>query len=319
MDGFETLTVALAQLAPVWLDRQRTTDKVCDAISEAAARGAALVAFGEAFLPGYPFWLERTGGAAFNSPDQKNMYRHYLQQAVSIADGDLTPVCRQAAQHGISVILGTAERPVDRGGHSIYCTLVHIDARGAIPYTHRKLMPTYDERLTWATGDGYGLRTRRLGAFTLSALNCWENWMPLIRAALYAQGADLHVALWPGGQHITRDITRFVAQEGRLYALSVSGLMRPSDFPPDTPMRDLILRDAPACLADGGTCAAGPDGRWILEPQVGSEAIHIVTLDPARIAEERQNFDPAGHYSRPDVARVEIDRTRQTMARFVDE
>ena len=120
MDGFETLTVALAQLAPVWLDRQRTTDKVCDAISEAAARGAALVAFGEAFLPGYPFWLERTGGAAFNSPDQKNMYRHYLQQAVSIADGDLTPVCRQAAQHGISVILGTAERPVDRGGHSIY-------------------------------------------------------------------------------------------------------------------------------------------------------------------------------------------------------
>ena len=306
------LLVGLAQIAPVWLKRERTMAKMIDAVEEAAGLGCALVAFGEALLPGYPFWIERTDGARFNSPLQKEMHALYMAQAVQIEAGHLQPLTAIAAEEGIAVVAGCVERPSDRGGHSLYCTLVHISAQGEILSTHRKLMPTYEERLTWSPGDGHGLRTHKLGAFTVGALNCWENWMPLPRAALYALGEDLHIALWPGGRHNTQDITRFIAKESRSYVLSVSGLMRPEDFPAETPHLAQILGDDPAVLADGGSCAAGPDGVWIIEPVTGKETVLVAALDQRRVREERQNFDPAGHYSRPDVTQLTINRRRQT-------
>ncbi|MEP5763277.1 MAG: carbon-nitrogen hydrolase family protein [Halieaceae bacterium] len=319
MSEHRQLTVALAQLAPVWLDRAATLEKILAAIDQAAAEHAQLVCFGESLLPGYPFWLERTDGAVFESPQQKELHAFYLAQAVSIEEGHLQPVCQRAAQHGITVILGTAERAGDRGGHSIYCSLVYIDAEGEILHVHRKLMPTYEERLTWSPGDGHGLRTHPLGAFTVGALNCWENWMPLPRAALYAQGEDLHVAIWPGAERNTHDITRFMAKEGRSFVISVSGLMRPSDVPMTMPQRDEILLGAEDFLADGGSCIAGPGGEWVLEPQTEREGVFIATLDQQRVLEERQNFDPAGHYSRPDVTRLEVNRERQRTVHFSDD
>ena len=298
------LTLALAQLAPVWLDRTRTLDKVLDATTQAADTGAHLVVFGEALLPGYPFWLELTDGARFNSPRQKAIHAHYLDQAVQIEAGHLDPLCTLAAQKHIAVYAGVIERPADRGGHSVYASLVYIDAEGRIQSVHRKLMPTYEERLAWSTGDGHGLRVHRLGAFTVGGLNCWENWMPLPRAALYGLGEDLHVAVWPGNLRNTQDITRFIALESRSYVVSVSGLMRRSDFPDDTPHLDAILADCPDVLADGGSCLAAPDGSWVVEPVVGEEALLTAVIDHARVREERQNFDPAGHYSRPDVLQL---------------
>jgi len=312
------LRVAAAQLAPVWLDRAATLAKICDAIERAAEGGAQLVTFGETLLPGYPFWIERTDGARFNSAVQKTIHAHYVDQAVTISAGDLDPVCRLAAQHKIAVYLGILERGADRSGHSVYCALVYIDCNGVIGSVHRKLMPTYEERLSWAMGDGHGLRTHKLGAFTVGGLNCWENWMPLPRAALYAQGEDLHVAVWPGNARNTRDITRFIARESRSFVISVSGLMRREDFVESTPHLDLILEYCEPVLADGGSCIAGPDGEWLVEPSVGSEAILFADLDPVRVREERQNFDPAGHYSRPDVTRLIVNRERQSTAQFVD-
>ena len=307
-----TLRVSLAQIAPVWLNRAATLTKIEDSISQAAHNNAQLVTFGEALLPGYPFWLERTGGAVFNSPKQKAIHALYLQQAVNIEAGHLDRVCRLAKQKQIAVILGTAERATDRGGHSLYCSLVHINNQGQIINVHRKLMPTYEERLTWSPGDGHGLTTSRMGAFTVGALNCWENWMPLARAALYAQGEDLHVAIWPGGEHNTHDITRFIAKEGRSYAVSVSSLMRPEDFPSSTPSLDEILADSPEFFANGGSCVAAPDGSWILPPQVGTEGVFTVEIDHQKVLEERHNFDPVGHYSRPDVTQLHLNRERQS-------
>lgn len=308
----ELMTVGLAQIAPVWLDREATLGKVLRRVEEAAGQGCQLVAFGEALVPGYPFWIERTDGARFNSPVQKEMHAYYMSQAVQIEQGHLDGLCALAGQHEMAVVLGCVERAADRGGHSLYCSLVYIDAQGQIANIHRKLMPTYEERLTWATGDGHGLRVHRLGAFTVGGLNCWENWMPLPRAALYAQGEDLHVAIWPGSLRNTEDITRFIAKEARSYVLSVSGLMRQSDFPPHTPHLDLILADNAEFLADGGSCLAGPDGGWLIEPQVGEEILAVASIDHRRVREERQNFDPAGHYSRPDVTRLTINRRRQS-------
>jgi len=316
----DQLNVAVAQIAPVWLNREATLAKVSDAISDAAAQNAQLIGFGETVLPGYPFWIERTDGARFNDPVQKDLHAHYLDQAVVIERGDLDTVCAQARDHGMAIYLGIYERPMDRGGHSGFCSLVYIDENGAIGSVHRKLMPTYEERLTWSPGDGNGLRTHPLGAFRVGGLNCWENWMPLARTALYADGEDFHFACWPGGERNTR-ISPFLAQEGRSYVMSVSGLMRVSDFPDDTPYLEQILagNGEADMLTNGGSCLVAPDGSYVIEPIIGIEVVKTATIDHAMVRQERQNFDPVGHYSRPDILKLEVDRRRQTAARFRDE
>jgi nitrilase len=314
----ERLTVGLAQIAPVWLDRARTLDKVVAWIERAAQAGCGFVAFGEALAPGYPFWIEHTDGARFESSLQKEIHAHYLDQAVQVEAGHLDPVCAAAARGGIAVMLGIIERPTDRGGHSVYCSRVHIGADGKIASIHRKLMPTYEERLSWAPGDGHGLQVHRVGPFTLGGLNCFENWMPLARAALYAQGEDLHVALWPGNLRNTEGTTRFLAREGRSYVLAVSGLMRRQDVPAGSPA-GAMLASCPDMLADGGSCITGPDGNWLVEPVTGREELLVATLDHREVRRERQNFDQAGHYARPDVTRLVVNRQRQSIASFLDQ
>ncbi len=306
------IQIGLVQMAPIWLDRQRTIEKAAAKAQETAVLGCDLVAFGEALIPGYPFWIERTDGARFNSALQKEIHAHYLDQAVQIEAGHLEPFTEIAGQNEMAIVIGCVERPSDRGGHSLYASLVYLTPEGKIGHVHRKLMPTYEERLTWSPGDGHGLRTQPLGKFTVGGLNCWENWMPLPRAALYAQGEDLHIALWPGSAHNTHDITRFMAKEGRSYVLSVSGIMRREDFPQDTPHLEAILADCPPVLANGGSCLAGPDGEWIIEPITDQETIRTAKIDHRRVREERQNFDPAGHYSRPDVTQLIVNRQRQS-------
>ena len=142
--------------------------------------------------------------------------------------------------------------------------------------------------------------------------------MPLPRAALYAQGEDLHVAIWPGGLHNTHDLTRVLAKEGRSYVLSVCGLMRPADFPEATPYREQILAGSPPFLANGGSCVSGPDGAWVIEPVIEQETLLVATLDHRRVREERQNFDPVGHYSRPDVTQLIVNRQRQSTLQIND-
>lgn len=313
-----TLTVALAQIAPVWLRREATTSKIIEWIGKAANEECELVVFGEALLPGYPFWVERTEGARFESAIQKELFAHYAEQSIVIERGDLDPVRAAAKKHSIAVYLGTMERAADRGGHSLYCSMVYIDAHGEIGSVHRKLMPTYEERLVWASGDGHGLRTHDLGPFKVGGLNCWENWLPLPRAALYAQGEDLHVAIWPGSERNTSDITRFIAKEGRSYVVSVSGLMRKEDIGNDLPHADLLREKADAIMADGGSCIASPTGEWLLPPETAVESLRVAELDHSIVLQERQNMDVVGHYSRPDVTRLLVNRKRQSTASFSD-
>lgn len=314
----DSIIVGLAQVAPVWLDRDRTIAKVNRWITKAADRGCRLVAFGEALVPGYPWWIEHTQGARFNSPFQKAMHAHYLDQAVDLDAGHLDSTCDLARKRQITVVVGTIERPRDRGGHSAYCSLVTIGPAGAIANVHRKLMPTYEERLAWAAGDGHGLRTQPLGPFTIGALNCWENWMPLVRAALYAQGEDLHISAWPGNDYNTRDVTRYAAREGRSYVLAASSVMRRRDIPDSVPRAAALRTRLPEVMGNGGSCIAGPDGEWVVEPVVGREALIVRTIAHRRVREERQNFDAAGHYGRPDVTQLAVDRRRQGTVRTID-
>lgn len=305
----DLLKVGLAQIAPVWLKRDETLAKISQWVHKAADEGCRLVAFGEALLPGYPFWPELTGGAEFESDMQKELFAWYLKQSVTAEH--LGELASQAADRNIHIVLGAVEKAADRGGHSLYCSLFHIDREGTVHAPHRKLVPTYEEKLVWSAGDGHGMRTLPLGDFTIGALNCWENWMPLSRTALYAQGEDLHVAIWPGNERNTRDLTPVIAREGRSYALSVSSLMRRSDVPDDIPFAEEIRDKMSEMPADGGSCIAGPDGRWLVEPVTGRETLLTADLDFHQVARERQNFDPVAHYSRPDVLKLVLNRERQ--------
>lgn len=312
------LKVALAQISPVWLNKQATLEKVESYITKAGSEGCELVIFGEGLLPGYPFWLSLTNGAEFNASVQKEIHAHYIRNSIQVEAGELDSVCQLAKEHNIAVYLGVIERAKNRGGHSLYCSLVYIDQEGKIRSVHRKLQPTYEERLTWSPGDGNGLQVHPLKEFTVGGLNCWENWMPLPRTALYGLGENLHIAVWPGSDRNTVDITRFIARESRSFVISVSGLMEVKDFPQDTPHLEKILEKAPDVLANGGSCIAGPDGEWIVEPVTGKEGLITETLDFNRILEERQNFDVSGHYSRPDVTRLTVNRERQSILDIKD-
>jgi nitrilase len=278
------LRVSLAQISPRWLDRKTTLEKVSDYVQQAAGQGSQLVAFGEGLVPGYPFWPELTNGAQFESDVQKDLFAHYSSQAVDIDAGDLNSLCKIAKDHSIAVYLGCIERAPDRGGQSLYASLVYIGPDGGIGSVHRKLCPTYEERLVWSAG----------------------------------QGENVHVAVWPGSIRNTQDITRFIARESRSYVLSVSGLMHADWIPGDFPHADSVAEAAQGWMSDGGSCIAAPDGGWLLEPQVETEGLFSAELDLDMIRRERQNFDPVGHYSRPDVTRLKVDRRRQSTAKFKD-
>ncbi len=305
------LKIAMAQIAPVWLNKMKTLEKIKAAIIEAGHGESDLIVFGEALLPGYPFWLSLTPGSEFNSPMQKEIFAYYARNAVQMDKGDLEPIRLLAKKYKLAVYLGIVERAKDRGGHSLYCSLVYIDANGKIQSIHRKLQPTYEERLVWAAGDGHGLEVHPLKDFCIGGLNCWENWMPLARTALYAQGENLHIAVWPGSAHNTEDITKFIAKESRSFVVSVSGLMRKNDIPENLPYFDDIRKNAPETLADGGSCIAGPNGEWVVPPVKEKEGIIYAQIDFQQVLEERQNFDPVGHYSRPDVTKLILNKERQ--------
>lgn len=294
------------------LDREATLHKVCDCVADAGSENADLVVFGEALVPGYPFWLEWTNGAKFNSTLQKKLHSIYVDQAVCVEDGHLDSVCSSARKHSINVYLGIVERPRERGGHSLYCSLIFIDKDGVIKSVHRKLMPTYEERLCWGIGDGNGLRTHRIGKFTVGGLNCWENWMPMARTSLYAQGEDFHVSVWPGNKRNTEKLLPVLAQESRSFVLGVSGLFRSSDIPSAIPELSEMRENVSHNLANGGSCLVGPDGEFIIEPVIDIEILKTVELTHQTVREERQNFDSVGHYARPDVFQFSVSKERQS-------
>jgi nitrilase len=309
------MRVAAVQLAPAFLDRSGTIGIVVESLRRAAADGASLVAFPETFVPGYPVWTELTHASYFDHPAQKAAFAQYLDAAVDLARGDLQPVVDASAELDVFTYLGVLERSESRG--SAYCSLVAIDPVDGIVSVHRKLKPTFGERLVWADGDGAGLVVHDHRGVRVSGLNCWENWMPLARTAKYAQGAEVHVATWPGSPGTSHDVSRFIAREGRMFVVSSGAILRAEHLPEAFPLRDEMI-EADDLYCDGGAIIVGPDGTVIAEATPNEECILLADLDLESLRRERHNFDPTGHYSRPDVFGLHVDRRRRSTLHVTD-
>jgi len=295
------IRVAGIQIASVFLDAQKTWKKLEERIIEAKDNGAELVTWGETLIPGYPQWTSPSGGAKFEDPDQKKVYAKYWQEAIKLNESNIIDEMKQLAKKlGIMFMGGLAEKE----GGSIYCTLLTIGSEGEILGRHRKLKPTYEERLVWADGDRIGLKTHNLKGIKVGGLNCWENWLPLARAALHLQEEILHVAVWPGSTRNTEDITRFIALEGRSWVMSTSGLIRPTDFAhldeAEFPMKT-IMESRSNSWQNGGSMIVNPKGKIVAGPLIDEEGIIYANIDPILAIQERQNFDISGHYSRFDI------------------
>jgi nitrilase len=302
------MRVAAVQDSPVYLNRTATLDLVKERITEAGEGNADLIAFPEVFVSGYPVWIDVTDASAWEKHDQQEAFARYLEQSVELGSSEFLEVVETVKASGAFTYLGVVERAASGG--SVYCSLVAIDPLEGIVSVHRKLKPTYGERLVWADGDGAGLVAHEHKGVRLTGLNCWENWMPLARTAMYETGAQIHIAAWPGSVGLTEDITRFIAKEGRLFVISVGAIYDATMIPDDFPLRNQLGVDDK--YHNGGTCIAGPDGKWIVEPNHGEKGIIWADLDVSEVSRQRQNFDPTGHYSRPDVLRLHVTRERLT-------
>lgn len=315
------MRIAAAQIHQAWGRPTEGAMHVVKWIGAAADDGVDLLAFGETHLGGYPFWISVTDGARFEDPDQKRAYAAYLDAAVELDGPELKVISEAAADQRVFTYLGIAERGSSAARGSIFATLVAIDPDEGIVSAHRKVMPTYEERLAWAPGDGNGLRVHTItgrGGDTMrvGGLNCWENWLPQARLSLYAGGEDIHVSAWPGNTRLTRDITRFIAREGRVFSLAAGSLLSRGDVPDAFPLSDRL---SDGDWTDGGSAIAGPDGEWIEKPRSGDEGLLVADVDAARVREERQNFDPTGHYGRPDIFELHVDRRRKSVAKLSDD
>ena len=241
----------------------------------------------------------------------------YLDAALSVDGPEMEAICKQAAELDLFTYLGFIE-PALSGG-TVYCSLAAIHPAQGILSVHRKLKPTYHERMAWCQGDGHGLRVHQGREFKVGGINCYENWMPLTRYTLYAQGEQLHVAAWPGRPDLTQDITRFIAMEGRVYVVSASGVLHARDIPDTFPLRkklaETIDEDG---FWTGGSMVAGPDGTVIAGPIPDEETILYADLDVKQVMGARTHLDPAGHYGRFDVFTLHVNKKRHVPLRETD-
>lgn len=299
--------VAVVQHPPVTLHRDATLARMAELLDEAAANGATFALFPETFVPGYPEWLWRLRPGA-DSGLTATIHRRLVEEAVDLAAGHLAPLQEAARRHGMTVVAGVHERDGQFSRGTLYNAAVTIGPDGTLLNRHRKLMPTNPERMVWGMGDASGLRPVETPAGRVGGLICWENYMPLARFALFAQGVDIYCApTWDAGSTWVSTM-RHIAAEGRCWVLGNGCAMRGRDIPEDFPERSRVFPDLDNWYNPGDSVIVGPDGRIVAGPLHEEHGILYADCDPAATAAARRTLDVAGHYGRPDVFHLEIHR-----------
>jgi nitrilase len=291
---------AVVQAASVAFDRERTLEKTGDLTADAARRGAQLVVFPEAFVSGYPRGSTFGMVVGARTAEGREEYRRYWASAVDVPGPAVDTLGAIARENGVYLVMGVIERE----GGTLYCTVLFFAPTGRYLGKHRKLMPTAAERLVWGYGDGSTLPVFATEIGKLGAVICWENYMPLLRTAMYAKGIQLYCAPTADGRDSWLATVRHIACEGRCFVLSCNQFTRRRDYPLD--FETAFAADPEAVMSRGGSCIVDPLGEVLAGPDYEGETILVADLDLDEIARAQVDFDAVGHYARPDVFRLEV-------------
>jgi nitrilase len=301
----DPVIVACLQAEPVILDRDATIDKLDALAAEAAGNGARLLVFPEAFIPAYPSSIWARALAGWAEPGGKEAFAVLARESLEIPGEAADRLGEIARRHEVWLVTGVTERDPERPG-TLYNTLLYHAPDGSLALKHRKLVPTNHERLVWGQGDGGGLRAIETELGRIGGLICWENYMPLARFALYESGVEIYVAPTADDGEAWQSTLIHIARESRAYVISPSHFQRAGSYPDDFPLRELLRQTSTEVIGRGGSAILAPDGSFLAGPLYDEEGILYAELDPARLDEERQRFDPAGHYHRPDVLGLRV-------------
>jgi predicted amidohydrolase len=293
--------VAAVQAAPFYMNLERSLTRALNLIAEAARRRAQLVVFPESWLPGYPAWLDTCRDVAvWDHQPVKRLYAQLLENSVAVPSRVTDALAEAARKHNLTLVIGAHERVSEGAGRgTLYNSILTFSPAGELLNVHRKLVPTFNERLIWGQGDGSGLRVVETPVGRVGALVCWEHWMPLVRQRLHVAGEDIHVALWPSVKEMHQIASRHYAFEGRCFVVAAGGIMRRSDLP-----RELEVAGAGEeneFILNGGSGVIGPDGQYVAGPAFGSEVIILARINLERIREESLTLDVTGHFNREDL------------------
>lgn len=306
-DQFRRVEVAVVQAAPVLLDREATVAKACSLVKEAGQQGAELVVFPEAYVPGY-LWGTSLGVAiGVRKPAGRQAFARYWANAVEVPSPTTEALANAAREAGVYLVMGVIERDNTYSRGTLYCTALYFGPDGSLLAKHRKLKPTAAERYTWGEGDGSTLPVLETEVGRIGGLICWENYMPLARMAIYAQGVELYVAPTADSRDSWQATIRHIACEGRCFVLSCCQVATKDLYPADFEVLE-ELDGAPQMLSRGGSAIVGPLGDYIAGPLFGEEGILYAELDFAQLAGAKFDFDVVGHYARPEVLRLVVNK-----------
>jgi nitrilase len=299
----ERVKVACIQAEPVILDREATLDKMAVIAGEAAGEGAQLLVYPEAFLPAYPSSIWARALAGWAAAGAKEAFALLARESVEVPGPAVERLGAIAREHGVWMVTGVTEVDPDRPS-TLYNTLLYHAPDGSLASKHRKLVPTNHERLVWGQGDGGGLRAFPTELGRIGGLICWENYMPLARFALYESGVEIYIAATADDGDAWQSTLVHIARESRSFVVAPAHFQRASSYPDDFPLRELLA--GVEIIGRGGSAILAPDGSYLAGPLYDEEGVLYAELDPARLWEERQRFDPAGHYHRPDVLQLTV-------------
>jgi len=308
----EKIIVAAAQVAPAFLDMRATLDIAVQWIKEAGKNGVRLLVFPETWFPGYPAWLDSSPRAAmWGFPPAKAVFRRLMENSPSIPSDITTQLCSAAAEAGLNLVMGLHERD----GNTLYNSMLYISEHGEVLGKHRKLVPTYAERLVWGQGDGSTLTVVDTSIGRVGGLVCWEHWMPLARQAMHEKREIIHAAVWPSVEDNHLLASRAYAFEGRCFVIAVGSVLRRESMPGGFEILDQMPGDGP--YLDGKSVIIAPDASIIAGPAGDRDTLLTAEIDPGLIAEAALTLDVCGHYSRPDVLTLVVNEQPMTGKKFI--
>jgi nitrilase len=302
------LKVSIIQYAPVYYDLQKSLRKLTELVAEAAEKKPKIIVLGETWLPGYPAWLDVCPDAAlWNHNPTKEVFAVLRENSLIVPSKETNLIGVLAKKYNVVIVIGVNERVEGKAGNgTLFNSLLTFNSNGKLINHHRKLVPTYTERMIWGQGNARGLKTIDSSAGRIGGLICWEHWMPLSRQKLHNDGEQIHVAVWPSVKEMHQIASRHYAFEGRCFVLASGLIMKREDMP-----KEFQYKGKEKLLINGGSCIIAPDGSFITEPLFDKEAIISAELDLRMIDKEMMTMDTTGHYSRSDIFNFSLKENTQ--------